>query len=329
MEKSIALKKASLANDDDSLLITWDKFYETLKKVSVEELNHAKNNVMKNYNLKTSEVKEVDEAFNGTNEEYLQIIQTNINKFIDQEVFNSTPEFMIEFMDMSNYLLEQIMEFSLSKVKGKLLLPTKWYKQIMRHKILRQQTKVVSNAIETKLCMTLSICKDRWLYSQYLVEWLRHLLNLTSDKISTLFHVLPDLLQIHMHTIKSNMKFKKTVKYIVMSNDVVKRDTLEYLDEVLTNRENVVNLAPESLKKGAVLLMTMFDTIDKNYEITEENEEKLDDISKVLLEWINGEHGNIKQVLDAIVQNLQLNMKIWPLDSQNKIDYVWSQIIML
>lgn len=307
----------------------WDTYIALLIKVSSEQLENVKHNVKTYYKLKNDDLQQVDRAFNNSGNEYEHFLQFNLKRIVEKKQFNVTDEFMIDFMDISNYLMEQIISYDLSQVKGKLELATKWYKQVMREKIVRQQVKIATNFVEAHLCSNLHICKERPLYTQYLTEWLRHLLNLSSFNLKNLFGVIPELLDKHMHTVKSNVKFKKTVKYIVESGETVHRDTIDYIDEVVNNKKSVVNLQPKALKKGATLLTQLFKLIENNYDITEENENQLTKISNLIQDWMNGGDIDVRVALEMILQNMEINLKIWPLDQQGKIDYIWTRIILL
>lgn len=208
-------------HEDDSIpsngnhTVLWDTYIALLMKVSSEQLENVKRNVKIYYKLNKDDLQQVDKAFNNSGNEYEHFLQFNLKRIVEKKQFNVTDDFMIDFMDISNYLMEQIISYDLFQVKGKLELPTKWYKQVMREKIVRQQVKIATNIVEAHLCTNLHVCKDRSLYTQFLTEWLRHLLNLSMFNLKNLFDVIPELLEKHMHTVKSNVKFKKTVKYIV------------------------------------------------------------------------------------------------------------------
>lgn len=323
------------SNEDDpdvheaNNTVPWDTYIALLIKVSSEQLENVKRNVKTCYKLKNEDLEQVDRAFNNSANEYEHFLQFNLKRIVEKKQFNVTDEFMIDFMDISNYLMEQIISYDLSQVKGKLELPTKWYKQVMREKIVRQQVKIATNFVEAHLCSNLHICKDRPLYTQYLTEWLRHLLNLSSFNLKNLFAVIPELLDKHMHTVKSNVKFKKTVNYIVASGETVHRDTIDYIDEVINNKNSVVTLQPKALKKGATLLTQLFKLLEYNYDITEDNENQLSKISNLIQDWMNGGNIDVRVALEMILQNMEINLKIWPLDQQGKIDYTWTRIILL
>lgn len=315
-----------ISEDED---VPWDVFCNELKKVSTKELEITKTNIINNYGLKDLEIKAVLEAFKQSEIELGELVQPDPKLIMEYEASNSSRYFLMKFIDKSVYKLQQIIASSLRKVKGSLLLPTKWNKQILRFKIIRQQIKIASNSIQSKLCLALTVCNDRWLYSQYLVEWLRHLMSLSSGSLKTIFQVIPDLLRKNLHSIKTNTRFEKTVKSIVVSNDAKQRDILDYMDEILTTKKNSINLAPETLKKGSTLLLSMFEIIDNNYEVNEVNEDKLEDITDELVVWVEKGSGDITRVLQTIIKNMEVNINNWTIEMKNKIGFVWSQIIHL
>ncbi|KAI5640922.1 hypothetical protein NE865_06798 [Phthorimaea operculella] len=321
--------KQEQPEEDENATVSWKNFTLTLTEATLEQIGNVRENIKISYRLSPSDIQEIDKAFKEAPNDYLQLIKHNLKKLIDAGEFNNTIDFMVDFADLSSFVLERTLESTLADVGGALLSPTKWYKQSMKQKILRQQTKIATNYVESLLCQKLEVCKDRVSYTQYLSEWVRLFLGFSPSNLKILFLVIPDILVQNMNTIKSTHKFMKTVKYLVNSNDIVQRDTLDYIDEVITSENTVNNLLPSTMKKGAALLKELFQYIDANYDLNDQNEDQMENISQLVMECEKKGPGNIKLSLENILKNLQLNLKVWPLDVQNKIDNVWSQIISL
>ncbi|CAD0193814.1 unnamed protein product [Chrysodeixis includens] len=317
----------TLVEFNDTILL--DTFINVLIEVSTEQLRNIRSNVITNYELQRGDVNDIKRAFNNIEEKYTEILQKKLQKMMESEHFNVTDHFMIDFMDVSNYILERVLQFHIKNVKGKMISNTKWYKQTLKEKILRQQTKISFNFIENHICDTLQVCRDRYYYSDYLIDWLRSLMNLGFRDLKRFFMPVPEILEKHKHFIQSNIKFRQTIKYIINSEALVKRDTLDFIDEVLTNPDKVLKLSPTALKPSVVLLRELFSLIDGAYDVNDQNVENLEKITEMLRDWIDGSSFDIHKVFDAIVENMKLNLKIWPLDVQNRIYYVWSAIIIL
>ncbi|XP_022833902.1 uncharacterized protein LOC111361742 [Spodoptera litura] len=312
---------------NDSLL--FDTFVSVLTEVSTEQLRNVKSNIMSNYDLHRADVADIKRAFNNIEDKYTDIINTKLKTMLDGKPINITDHFMIDFMDVSNYILERVLRYHIKNVKGKFMTQTKWYRQTLKEKILRQQTKISFNYIENNMCETLQVCRDRYYYSDYLTDWLRTLMNVSPRDLKRFFVPITDVLESHKYFIKSNMKFRQTIKYIINAEAIVKRDTLDFLDEVLTNPDTVLKLAPNGLKPSVALLRELFSLIDGVYDVNDHNIEQLENITEMLRDWIEGKSFDVHRVLNAIVQNIRVNLQVWPLDIQSKIYYVWSEIILL
>lgn len=309
--------------------VLFDTFVSVLIEVTTEQLRNVRTNVMNNYDLYRADVSDIKKAFNNVEEKYTEILHNKLKNMMAKKPLNVTDHFMIDFMDVSNYIFEKVLKYHVKNVKGKMLSQTKWYRQTLKEKILRQQTKISFNFIENKICDTLQICRDRYYYSDYLIDWLRSLMNVGSRDLKRFFVPVPEVLEKHKHFIKSNIKFRQTIKYIINAEAIVKRDTLDFIDEVLTNPDKVLKLSPNALKPSVMLLRELFNLLDGVYDVNDENIEHLENISEMLRDWIDGKSFDIHKVLNAIVENMKINLKIWPLDVQNKIYYVWSEILVL
>lgn len=317
----------SVTKYNDTIL--FDTFINVLIEVTTEQLRNIKSNVMTNYELQRDDVNDIKRAFNNIEEKYTEILHKKLVKMMESENFNVTDHFMIDFMDVSNYILERVLKFHIKNVKGKMVSHTKWYKQTLKEKILRQQTKISFNFIENHVCDTLQICRDRYYYSDYLIDWLRSLMNVGFRDLKRFFVPVPEILEQHKHFIQSNIKFRQTIKYIINAEALVKRDTLDFIDEVLTNPDKVLKLSPAALKPSVTLLRELFSLIDGAYDVNDQNIENLESITEMLRDWIDGSNFDIHKVLNAIVENMKVNLKIWPIDVQSRIYYVWSEIIVL
>ncbi|CAB3226334.1 unnamed protein product [Arctia plantaginis] len=307
-------------------------FVKVLLQASSQQLKNIRVNIGNNYDLYSSDISEIDREFADIEVMYLQLVQEKLKKMINGRTFAVTDHFMIDFMDVSNSIFEKVLEYRLQSLKDKEIIASamKWSPpSTLKQKILRQQIKMSTNFIENHICDTLQICKDRYYYSDYLIDWLRSLMNLSHQDLKRFFTPIPEVLENNKHFIKSNIKFRQTVKYLINADAVVKRDTLDFVDEVLTNPDKVLKVAPPSLKKSVTLLRELFVLIDGAYDVNDQNIEALENITESLRDWIDGNSFDVYKILNAIVENVKLNLKIWPLDVQNKIYYIWSDVIML
>lgn len=314
---------ASSSNDS----VLFDTFVSVLIEASTEQLKNVRLNVMNNYGLYQADIVNVKKAFNNIEERYTEIVNTRLKAMLEGKQINITDHFMIDFMDVSNYILEKVLRYHIKNVKGKLLMQTAWYQQTLKEKILRQEMKIASNFIENNICDTLQICRDRYYYSDYLVDWLRILMNIAARDLKRFFVPVTEVLEKHKVFIPSSVKFRQNVKYLINSNHMVKRDTLDLLDEILTNPDKILKLAPDPLKPSVTLLRELLSTIDGIYEVSDQNIEYLENITEMLRDWTEGKTFDIHRVLNAIVENMKFNLKLWPVDIQNKIFNVWSEMI--
>uniref|UniRef100_A0A2A4K6D4 Uncharacterized protein n=1 Tax=Heliothis virescens TaxID=7102 RepID=A0A2A4K6D4_HELVI len=331
VEDAINIENATEPEDipqsNDTIL--FDTFVNVLIEVTTEQLRNVKFNIMNNYDLYEADIADIKKAFTNIEDKYTEIVNSKLKTMLEGKSINITDHFMLDFMDVSNYILERALRYHVKNVKGKMLAQTKWYRQTLKEKIIRQQTKISFNYIENNICDTLQICRDRYYYSDYLTDWLRTLMNLSSRDLKRFFGPVTEILETHKHFIKTNIKFRQTIKYIINAEAIVKRDTLDFVDEVLTNPDKVLKLAPNALKPSITLLRELFNLIDGVYDVNDHNIETLENITEMLRDWIEGKTFDIHKVLNAIVENMKINVKIWPLDIQNKIYYVWSEIIAL
>lgn len=314
-------------SSNDTLL--FNAFVNILIEVSTEQLRNVKSNVMNNYNLHGEDIANVKKAFNNIEERFTEIVNTKLRAMLEGKRINVTDHFMIDFMDVSNYILEKVLRYHIKNVKGKLITPTTWLQQTLKEKIMRQQMKISVNFIENNICDTLQICRDRYYYTDYLIDWCRTLMNIAPRDLKRFFVPVTEVLENHKFFITSNIKFRQTIKYIINSESMVKRDTLDFIDEILTNPDKMLKLAPDPMKPSVTLLRELFNVIDGVYDVNDHNIEYLENITEMLRDWADGRNFDIHKVLNAIVVNMKVNLKKWPLDIQNKIFYLWSEIIVL
>lgn len=318
------------SRSNDSVI--FQTFVKVLLEASSQQLKNIRVNVLNNYDLHNSDISEINREFADIEVMYLQLVQEKLKKMINGRTFLVTDHFMIDFMDVSNTIFEKVLEHRLQSLKDKEIIAStiKWSPpSTLKQKILRQQIKISTNFIENHICDTLQVCKDRYYYSDYLIDWLRSLMNLSQQDLKRFFTPIPEVFENHKHFIQSNIKFRQTIKYLINADAIVKRDTLDFIDEVLTNPDKVLKVAPPSLKKSVTLLRELFVLIDGAYDVNNQNIETLENITESLRDWIEGNSFDVHKILNAIVENIKLNLKIWPLDVQNKIYYIWSDVIML
>ncbi|XP_028178299.1 uncharacterized protein LOC114365821 [Ostrinia furnacalis] len=325
----IANEIEEVSNESDSNdTVTWELFISVLKSVSLDQLKQIKSNIKNYYNLGEKEIAKVNKAFNATDLEYEYLLQYKLKKMIEEKRFNESEDFLLDFMDLSNFLIEKILEYSLAKLKeGTWLARTNWHRQTLKEKIFRQQVKLGISLIEMQMCNALGLCKEREHYSDYIIEWLRILLNDGDAIIGEVLTAVPVVLEKYSTSIKSNVMFRKNLLYASKTNASAQRDVLDFIDEVITN-ENVFKFIPNVLKKCAVLLIELLNEINDVYDLNDNNIEELETVSHMFMSWNGGATG-IEDILDMIIKNMQFNLKGWSKEKQAKINKIWSAIIFL
>lgn len=306
--------------------LPWNTYIDALTTVTIEQIENIKSNIIDNYNLDEIQIESIQNLFNNS-VEYKVIIHNNLKKIILAQKFNNTKKFMLAFTITSNKVVEKILKYNLDKVTSAFLSPTLWYRQTLKDKILRQETKIVTNRVDSYICRATNICKEKLNYTDYLKEWLRHLLS-APDALKEMFVAVPSVLEKHKQSIKSNVKFRQTIKYILNSDAVVQKDTLDFVDEVIANKERVVDLVPAALKKSARLLKKLFAHINKSFDV-KHCSSNLASITNMIYDWALGENIKMEVILDEIVENMIQTLKKWPLDVQSEVKSVWSKIIVL
>ncbi|XP_045510369.1 uncharacterized protein LOC123705569 [Colias croceus] len=301
-------------------------YIQFVSKLSENLINNVHGNIKRNYELNADEVKTLDYRFNTTNLEYESILNEYLNKMAKGAKYNDSTIFLLDFMDLSNFLLQSVIESNLADIKGKFLLPNSWYNQPLKYTMLRQQMKIVMNVMEITICRNLSICIDNAAYTEYIIEWLRLLLNADDETLLNFFKAISEILTEKKHTIKSNIIFRSKCKTAANSHSSQQRNILDFLDEVLSGQDT--DIFQSRYKQVADMLKGLFKIIDDNYELNYENTLKLDDVSLKFFHLKDISEEDIKYALDTIVENMQVNIKIWPLNVQNELEYAWEQITL-
>lgn len=243
---------------------------------------------------------------------------------MENEFFNASKENMFDLMKLSISLIETDMTKNLDHLK--LVVPTEWYKTI-RNKIQKQEMKAAKSFIAKKMC-DIGFCEEVTMYSDYMKIWLGFLLNLKPKSLHEFFIFILDAMEKHKYFIKTNVKFRKTIKSIRNSDIVAQRDCLDFMHEILVNL-NVLNAVPDHTKEVAMILIEIFRIIDYNYFITEENNKELKRITENLGKVLDKKYVFVPLLLDQILENFKLNLKIWPLKVQLKLNNLWEDIIQL
>ncbi|CAG9782060.1 unnamed protein product [Diatraea saccharalis] len=308
--------------------VPWNKFLDMLIGVSLERLDNMKFNFENYYGLDKSDIASIDNVFNSTDYEYEFLLHHHLKIIMKEKKFNGSEEFMLDFMNLSNEIIEKIVEYNLLKVGGSLDKPTKWYNQTTRDKLLRQQTKCSSALVELIMCTIVSVCRERENYSDYIIEWLRFLLNEKNNKLVELFNTLPIILIKNEEHIKTSPQLHKNLKLFVKSDPIAQRDILDLIDEIITNPDYHKSI-PYELKKSAILINKLFKEIDAAYVLTEDDIEELESITRMLATWSRSGPVSIKNILDNIVDNMVTNQEMWKKDNINKLSNVWVEIIRL
>lgn len=256
------------------------------------------------------------------------MLDRKLKQIIEKNKFNETENFMLDFLDLSNNVVEKILEYNIDKLDNKsLLTPTNWNGQNLKDKISRQQLKISTTVIEMQICKKLALCKDTEYYSDYVVEWLRCLLNKDDVFVKNLFNAVPVIVDKYSGFMKSNSIFRKHMQYTAKKDVYAQREVLDFMDAAITN-EDVFKLIPNELKKCAELFIRLLNAINDIYDINDQNYEDLESVSHMLLSR-NGDDTGIKEILDVIIKNMQTNFKSWPKRNQAKINKHWTEITVL
>ncbi|XP_053623788.1 uncharacterized protein LOC128682857 [Plodia interpunctella] len=315
------------SNDTLNYTVPWNIFIAMLMQESIDQLTVIKNNINSIYQLGATEIRSVKSAFNNSEEDFENMILKKYKTIMKSQTNNNDKDFMLDFVEMAITFIQKIVSFNLNLVKGMLDSPTTWYHQKLRDKILRQQMKNTSNYIRFRVCKVLSICRDKTKYSDFALEWIRNVFALSKYELAEFFEIAPKVIQAHSDFIKSNVKFRQTLKYITVSSEIVQRDTLDFLDEAVGKGEKIYNKVPQALRPGAMALTRLFDIIDEFYQL-HKNVSELEDISDILSMWSQQEI-NVFYVLDSIVKNMRANIAKWPKKEKENVEHVWYQITVL
>lgn len=299
-------------------------YFKFLSNVSEDLIGNIHENIIYNYGLDRQEVSVIDSNFNNTNYEYQIILQDYFNKMAKSSKYNDSTIFLLDFTDLSNFLIQSVVESNLSDLKETSSADI-WYDQPLKYTILRQQMKVVMNVMETEICNKLSVCIGNNLYSEFIVECLRNLLNTNENNLKSFFLAVSDILFEYMHTVRSNYLFRKEMERVAQSGPIHQRNAIDFVDEVFTGQET--NIFKTHLKYLVNALRDLMKFIDNSYDLNYENVDKLDDISRNFYKYNNGT--DIKYALEELVKNMEMNVKIWPLQIQRQLDYLWAQVTQI
>ncbi|CAK1553947.1 unnamed protein product [Leptosia nina] len=300
-------------------------YFNFLSRLSASMIYNIHNNIIHNYGLHEVEAKTIDSNFNATRTEYQIILNEYFGRMARNVKYNDSTIFLLDFTDLSNFLLQSVIESNLAELKGKFLLPNFCYNQPSKYTILRQQMKIAINVMEVEICTNLSICIGNSVYTEFIVECLRYLLDASDERIKSFFVGLSDVLYDFMHTIKTTDRFRKKIETFAQKSPANHKDAVDFIDEALTGQDTDIFQSKYTMLVNTIRQFAK--VIDDNYDLTEENVRILDGLSTKLY-GINDDF-DIKNVLDDLVRNLELNVKIWPLEAQNKLDYWWLQVVQL
>ncbi|VVC86333.1 unnamed protein product [Leptidea sinapis] len=178
--------------------------------------------------------------------------------------------------------------------------------------------------MEENICSNLSICIDNIVYSEYVIEWLRYLLNADSKKLKNFLLGLSDSVENSLLS-KIDATFSNKVRYIAKSNTTYQRSVLDFLDEALSE-QHIFGIVQSPLQETVLAVKDLFAVIDENYDLNNENEANINKISLSFRRWIDGEKIDIKTVLEAVLKDMQINTENWPLNVQIKLGILWKQV---
>lgn len=297
-----------------------EAFVPFLLNISIKLLEDVKQNIKFNYNLSIEETRVIDEAFLASNIEYNLNLKNNFDKMSGNIKYTSPDIFLLDFTDFSNFLLQTIIQERLNGVNGKCLEKTVWYKPVLKHIILRQQVKIILNIIEVNICYRFDICVEKTEISEYLVEWLRHLLNVEDTKLDEFMRLIPILLYKYIN----NNKIVQKAKSYVGTNTFDQRFLIDIIDEALTEQE-VEKIVRNELVTHVTLMKKLMDLINSHYNL-EDSRDVLDKISKNFWLWTVGNDVNLMSVLEDICYNFQENVQSWPIEIRIRMHNYFSKL---
>lgn len=309
--------------------ILYAKYASFLMDLSMKLLRNVHENIKNNYGLSNADINILEHAFIYSRIDYQFILKENIRKMIDN-MNNSSPEvLLLDFTDFSNYLIQIIIESNLNKVNGEYLLrPSYAYNYLFKYSILRQQMKIVLNVIEINICDKFSICIEKSGYTEYLTEWLRHILNANSIKINNLFHEISHLSNKKMYNVTAMETLRQKIEIITASGCSYERSYVDFLDEVVSGHD-IIKFLNKEFRKYVIPLKELFKMFDENYELNTTNEKELLKISNRLRFWVESENLDIRPVLENILDNLWHNIQIWPTQVHTDLQKTWTKIISI
>ncbi|XP_045530925.1 uncharacterized protein LOC123718460 [Pieris brassicae] len=302
-------------------------YFNFLSNLSGKLIENIRENIKTNYGLEKYEASLVDSNFNSTNSEYQIILQDYFKKMLKNSKYNDSTIFLLDFIDLSNFLLQSVVENNLSDLKAKTSLSDIWYNQPFKFTVLRQQMKILMNVMEIEICNNLSICIGNTIYSEFIVEYLRNLLDTKENSLKSFFLAVSDILYEHMHSIKGNEVFRKKMEILPQLDSIYQRDAVDFMDEILTGQDTDIFKAQFIDLVQALRDLIKF--IDENYDLNYENVDKLDDLSKSFYKLKKYSNSDIKTTLEELVNNMEVNVKIWPLQVQSKLDHLWTQVTQI
>ncbi|KAG6446949.1 uncharacterized protein LOC115441441 [Manduca sexta] len=298
--------------------IPFDTFLNLIVETSKEQLNNVAKNVKIYSNL--SDDNNIGRV-NGI-DLYEQMLQHNLKEIISDIKFNASETFMLDFIDLSNSILGKTIDNMLKMNNLDRLIGFN-----ESSKIRRQQVKISTTFIQNTMCDSLSLCRDINKYSEYLIILLRGVMDLTPPNLKVLFETIPKVLNSYKHIIRTNVNFREYLKYLMNTDSRTQRDALDILDDVLSNPKEAIKNGSKNQRKKIGLLVELFKELDAAYDLNEENNKQWENIALTFKKWLDNGESLVEEALTALIANFWLNMKIWPLITQSKINYTWSKII--
>lgn len=308
--------------------ISLDLFLDILIKINLKQLNNTQRNIITDYDLEKHEIDLIESEFRFSHLELQIIILTKLQKLINIVKNSESETFMITVLELSISAFQNIIRHNLKNLGGKITQLTEWGEQTLKDKISRQQCKIAVHVIERNICNILNVCYDKIFYTEYLTHWFRQLMSTRAYNLKAFFSSVSEYINSNVLTFKTNINFRKRIKDIIRSNSKHQRDIIDYIDEVLTKgNETLKKIATIKLKKITSLLIQLVQLVDNNYDLNIENVKILKDIHLKFVQWSNKGDLDLESILTSAIQNMQLNIRIWPLRVQGKIDLIWSKII--
>lgn len=307
---------------------TLNNFLTILFQINEKQFNNTMRNILKHYKLRNPEADLLENEFRYSHVEHKFSVLHKLTNIINTTYKEENDEIMLSLVEFSNYVLQHILRKNLENVGGILLQLTEWQQQSLKEKILRQQSKIAVNIIERRICHILYLCYNKIYYSDYFTDWLIAILNSKAYNVKIFFESMSEFLNMNVHKVKTNNNFRRRAKEFVKVNPERQRDVIDFLEEVIIKRNKTFDIVPSFYKKYAILLSELSHLVDRNYDLNSDNVNILKKIDSDFIQWTKRGDLELNKIITMTSENMLINIRMWPLRIQSRIDFIWMKIIL-